>query len=90
MTSWLSQQFGAGNYFAVSIICYHLLIFMRHATEFGNWYVPFPAGIGGGALLVTLKPSLLKVTPVEKEDGAGHYGCGVIHRPYPGRRWEGT
>src|SRR3978361_2240287 len=55
MTSWLSQQFGRRNYFAVSIMIFTIFSFLcGNAT--GIWELVifrFLQGVGGGALLVT-------------------------------------
>src|SRR6185437_14939836 len=55
MTSWLSQQFGRRNYFAVSIVIFTVCSFLcGNATNIWELVAfRFLQGIGGGALLVT-------------------------------------
>ena len=55
MTSWLSQQFGRSNYFAVSIIIFTASSFLcGNATNIWELvFFRFMQGLGGGALLVT-------------------------------------
>src|SRR3954462_13579303 len=55
MTSWLSQQIGRRNYFAVSIIIFTVFSFLC-GNSTNIWELVafrFLQGIGGGALLVT-------------------------------------
>jgi DHA2 family multidrug resistance protein len=84
MTSWLAQQFGRRNYFAVSII-----IFTAASFLCGNasvlWELVlfrFIQGIGGGALLVTSQTIITESYPPEKRGMAqAIYGMGVIIGP---------
>jgi len=84
MTSWLSQQFGRRNYFAVSIMIFTVFSFLcGNAT--GIWELVFfrlMQGIGGGALLVTSQTIITESYPVEKRGMAqAIYGLGVIIGP---------
>lgn len=84
MTSWLAQQFGRRNYFAVSIIIFTVFSFLcGNAT--GIWelvFFRFCQGLGGGALLVTSQTILTESYPVEKRSMAqAIYGLGVIVGP---------
>lgn len=84
MTSWLSQQFGRRNYFAVSIIIFTLCsFFCGHAS--GIWELVafrFLQGVGGGALLVTSQTIITESYPPEKRGMAqAIYGLGVIVGP---------
>lgn len=84
MTSWLSQQFGRRNYFAVSIALFTLCSFLcGNATNI--WELVgfrFLQGIGGGALLVTSQTIITESYPVEKRGMAqAIYGLGVIVGP---------
>src|SRR3954466_3334953 len=84
MTSWLSQQFGRRNYFAVSIMIFTLCSFLcGNAT--GIWELVlfrFLQGIGGGALLVTSQTIITESYPPEKRGMAqAIYGLGVIVGP---------
>src|SRR5450432_1140037 len=84
MTSWLSQQFGRRNYFAVSIAIFTLFSFLcGNAT--GIWELVlfrFCQGLGGGALLVTSQTIITESYPVEKRGMAqAIYGLGVIVGP---------
>lgn len=84
MTSWLAQQFGRRNYFAVSI-----MIFTVSSYLCGNasvlWELVlfrFIQGVGGGALLVTSQTIITESYPVEKRGMAqAIYGMGVIIGP---------
>ena len=61
MTSWLSQQFGRRNYFAVSIIIFTVSSFLCGNAD-NIWELVvfrFIQGLGGGALLVGLGLQLL-------------------------------
>src|SRR6476620_8440373 len=84
MTSWLSQQFGRRNYFAVSIIIFTTASFL--CGNAGNiWELVlfrFIQGLGGGALLVTAQTIITESYPVEKRGMAqAIYGMGVIVGP---------
>src|SRR3982750_1189249 len=84
MTSWLSQQFGRRNYFAVSIIIFTIFSFLcGNAT--GIWELVifrFIQGVGGGALLVTSQTIITESYPPEKRGMAqAIYGLGVIIGP---------
>src|SRR6266550_7606985 len=84
MTSWLSQQFGRRNYFAVSILIFTVFSFLcGNAT--GIWELVifrFLQGVGGGALLVTSQTIITESYPLEKRGMAqAIYGLGVIIGP---------
>jgi len=84
MTSWLSQQFGRRNYFAVSIVIFTVASFL--CGNAGNiWelvFFRFIQGLGGGALLVTAQTIITESYPVEKRGMAqAIYGMGVIVGP---------
>lgn len=84
MTSWLSQQFGRRNYFAVSIVIFTIFSFLcGNATNI--WELVFfrlMQGIGGGALLVTSQTIITESYPIEKRSMAqAIYGLGVIIGP---------
>jgi DHA2 family multidrug resistance protein len=84
MTSWLSQQFGRRNYFAVSIVVFTVASFL--CGNAGNiWELVlfrFIQGLGGGALLVTAQTIITESYPVEKRGMAqAIYGMGVIVGP---------
>lgn len=84
MTSWLSQQFGRRNYFAVSIVIFTVFSFLcGNAT--GIWELVifrFIQGLGGGALLVTSQTIITESYPPEKRGMAqAIYGLGVIIGP---------
>ncbi|WP_298732524.1 DHA2 family efflux MFS transporter permease subunit [uncultured Chitinophaga sp.] len=84
MTSWLSQQFGRRNYFAVSIIVFTLCSFLcGNAT--GIWEMiifRFIQGLGGGALLVTSQTIITESWPLEKRAVAqGIYTLGLLVGP---------
>jgi len=84
MTSWLSQQFGRRNYFAVSIMIFTAFSFLcGNAT--GIWELVifrFLQGVGGGALLVTSQTIITESYPLEKRGMAqAIYGLGVIIGP---------
>ena len=84
MTSWLAQQFGRRNYFAVSIVIFTISSFLC-----GNAHVMwelvlfrFIQGLGGGALLVTSQTIITESYPPEKRGMAqAIYGLGVIIGP---------
>lgn len=84
MTSWLSQQFGRRNYFAVSIIIFTLCSYLCGQAT-GIWelvFFRFLQGLGGGALLVTSQTIITESYPVEKRGMAqAIYGLGVIIGP---------
>jgi len=84
MTSWLSQQFGRRNYFAVSIIIFTVCSFLCGNAN-GIWelvFFRFVQGLGGGALLVTSQTIITESYPVEKRSMAqAIYGLGVIVGP---------
>jgi DHA2 family multidrug resistance protein len=84
MTSWLSQQFGRRNYFAVSIIIFTTASFLcGNATNI--WELVgfrFLQGLGGGALLVTAQTIITESYPIAKRGMAqAIYGMGVIVGP---------
>lgn len=84
MTSWLSQQFGRRNYFAVSIILFTVSSFLCGNAE-NIWELVifrFIQGLGGGALLVTAQTIITESYPVAKRGMAqAIYGMGVIVGP---------
>ncbi|AWI26090.1 MDR family MFS transporter [Flavobacterium pallidum] len=84
MTSWLSQQFGRRNYFAVSIVIFTISSFL--CGNAGNiWELVifrFIQGLGGGALLVTAQTIITESYPAAKRGMAqAIYGMGVIVGP---------
>ena len=84
MTSWLSQQFGRRNYFAVSIIIFTVASFLcGNATNIWELVAfRFLQGLGGGALLVTSQTIITESYPPEKRGMAqAIYGLGVIIGP---------
>ncbi|RAR70801.1 DHA2 family efflux MFS transporter permease subunit [Flavobacterium aciduliphilum] len=84
MTSWLSQQFGRRNYFAVSIILFTTASFLcGNATNIWELVAfRFIQGLGGGALLVTAQTIITESYPAEKRGMAqAIYGMGVIVGP---------
>lgn len=84
MTSWLSQQFGRRNYFAVSIIIFTVSSFMcgNAHTIWELVAFRFIQGLGGGALLVTSQTIITESYPPEKRGMAqAIYGLGVIIGP---------
>ena len=84
MTSWLSQQFGRRNYFAVSIILFTICSFLcRNASGINELIIfRFLQGVGGGALLVTSQTIITESYPPEKRGMAqAIYGMGVIVGP---------
>lgn len=84
MTSWLSQQFGRSNYFAVSIIIFTVSSFLcGNATNIWELvFFRFMQGLGGGALLVTSQTIITESYPAEKRGMAqAIYGLGVIIGP---------
>lgn len=84
MTSWLSQQFGRRNYFAVSIIIFTVASFLcGNATNIWELVAfRFIQGLGGGALLVTAQTIITESYPVAKRGMAqAIYGMGVIVGP---------
>lgn len=84
MTSWLSQQFGRRNYFAVSIIIFTTASFLCGNAS-NIWELVafrFIQGLGGGALLVTAQTIITESYPVAKRGMAqAIYGMGVIVGP---------
>lgn len=84
MTSWLSQQFGRKNYFAVSIIIFTLSSFLCGNAS-NIWELVafrFIQGLGGGALLVTAQTIITESYPAAKRGMAqAIYGMGVIVGP---------
>lgn len=84
MTSWLSQQFGRKNYFAVSIIVFTVSSFLCGNAS-NIWELVafrFVQGLGGGALLVTAQTIITESYPVAKRGMAqAIYGLGVIVGP---------
>jgi DHA2 family multidrug resistance protein len=84
MTSWLSQQFGRRNYFAVSIVIFTVSSFLcGNATNIWELVAfRFIQGLGGGALLVTAQTIITESYPVAKRGMAqAIYGMGVIVGP---------
>ena len=84
MTSWLSQQFGRRNYFAVSIIIFTTASFLcGNATNIWELVAfRFIQGLGGGALLVTAQTIITESYPIAKRGMAqAIYGMGVIVGP---------
>ncbi|MCF6401707.1 DHA2 family efflux MFS transporter permease subunit [Chitinophaga filiformis] len=84
MTSWLSQQFGRRNYFAVSIVIFTISSFLcGNATAMWELVLfRFIQGLGGGALLVTSQTIITESYPPEKRGMAqAIYGLGVIIGP---------
>lgn len=84
MTSWLSQQFGRRNYFAVSIVIFTVASFLcGNATSIWELVAfRFIQGLGGGALLVTAQTIITESYPAEKRGMAqAIYGMGVIVGP---------
>lgn len=84
MTSWLSQQFGRRNYFAVSIVVFTIASFLcGNATNIWELvFFRFIQGMGGGALLVTAQTIITESYPAEKRGMAqAIYGMGVIVGP---------
>lgn len=84
MTSWLSQQFGRRNYFAVSIIIFTVCSYLCGNAD-NIWelvFFRFVQGVGGGALLVTSQTIITESYPPEKRSMAqAIYGLGVIIGP---------
>ncbi len=84
MTSWLSQQFGRRNYFAVSIIIFTTASFLCGNAS-NIWELVafrFIQGLGGGALLVTAQTIITESYPLAKRGMAqAIYGMGVIVGP---------
>jgi len=84
MTSWLSQQFGRRNYFAVSIVIFTVASFLCGNAD-NIWELVafrFIQGLGGGALLVTAQTIITESYPVAKRGMAqAIYGMGVIVGP---------
>ncbi|HQW12559.1 MAG TPA: DHA2 family efflux MFS transporter permease subunit [Saprospiraceae bacterium] len=84
MTSWLSQQFGRRNYFAVSIIIFTVFSFLCGNSS-NIWelvFFRFMQGLGGGALLVTSQTIITESYPIEKRGmSQAIYGLGVIIGP---------
>jgi DHA2 family multidrug resistance protein len=84
MTSWLAQQFGRRNYFAVSIIMFTICSFLcGNSTGIVELIIfRFLQGVGGGALLTTSQTIITESYPVEKRGMAqAIYGLGVIVGP---------
>lgn len=84
MTSWLSQQFGRRNYFAVSIVIFTAASFLcGNATNIWELVIfRFIQGLGGGALLVTSQTIITESYPAHKRGMAqAIYGLGVIIGP---------
>lgn len=84
MTSWLSQQFGRRNYFAVSVVIFTISSFLcGNATTMWELVLfRFIQGLGGGALLVTSQTIITESYPPEKRGMAqAIYGLGVIIGP---------
>ncbi|HEY8915346.1 MAG TPA: DHA2 family efflux MFS transporter permease subunit [Chitinophaga sp.] len=84
MTSWLAQQFGRRNYFAVSIVMFTIASFLcgNASTLWELVLFRFIQGVGGGALLVTSQTIITESYPPEKRGMAqAIYGLGVIIGP---------
>jgi MFS transporter, DHA2 family, multidrug resistance protein len=84
LTSWLSQQFGRRNYFAVSIVIFTMCSFLC-GNAHNIWelvFFRFMQGLGGGALLVTSQTIITESWPAEKRASAqAVYTLGVIVGP---------
>ncbi|MFY0256299.1 DHA2 family efflux MFS transporter permease subunit [Chitinophaga sp. 30R24] len=84
LTSWLSQQFGRRNYFAVSVILFTCCSFLCGNSS-SIWELVifrFLQGLGGGALLVTSQTIITESWPTEKRATAqAIYTLGVIVGP---------
>ena len=84
MTSWLSQQFGRRNYFAVSIVIFTVASFLCGSAT-NIWELVFfrvIQGMGGGALLTTAQTIITESYPPDKRGMAqAIYGMGVIIGP---------
>ncbi len=84
MTSWLANQFGRRNYFAVSIMLFTTCSFLC-GNSHGIWELVafgFLQGIGGGALLATSQTIITESYPPDKRGMAqAIYGLGVIVGP---------
>jgi DHA2 family multidrug resistance protein len=84
MTSWLAQQFGRRNYFAVSIVIFTVASFLCGNAS-NIWELVafrFIQGLGGGALLVTAQTIITESYPLAKRGMAqAIYGMGVIVGP---------
>lgn len=84
LTSWLSQQFGRRNYFAVSIVIFTTCSFLC-GNAHSIWELVifrFMQGLGGGALLVTSQTIITESWPAEKRASAqAVYTLGVIVGP---------
>ncbi|SEA63482.1 DHA2 family efflux MFS transporter permease subunit [Pedobacter hartonius] len=84
MTSWLSQQFGRRNYFAISIIVFTVCSFLcGNSTNIWEMVIfRFIQGLGGGALLVTSQTIIAESWPREKRALAqGIYTLGLVIGP---------
>src|ERR1700752_4372857 len=84
MTSWLAQQFGRRNYFAVSIVIFTICSFLCGNANGINELILFRflQGLGGGALLVTSQTIITESYPLEKRAMAqAIYVLGVIIGP---------
>ncbi|MBS1575598.1 MAG: DHA2 family efflux MFS transporter permease subunit [Bacteroidetes bacterium] len=84
MTSWLAQQFGRRNYFAVSIVLFTICSYLcGQATGIVELIIfRFLQGVGGGALLTTSQTIITESYPPEKRGMAqAIYGLGVIVGP---------
>lgn len=84
MTSWLAQQFGRRNYFAISIVLFTICSFLCGNANGINELIIFRflQGVGGGALLVTSQTIITESYPPEKRGMAqALYGMGVIVGP---------
>lgn len=84
MTSWLAQQFGRRNYFAVSIIVFTICSFLcGNASTVGELIIfRLLQGMGGGALLVTSQTIITESYPPEdRAKATAIYGLGVIVGP---------
>lgn len=84
LTSWLSQQFGRRNYFAVSVVLFTVCSFLcGNATNIWELVLfRFLQGLGGGALLVTSQTIITESWPADKRTTAqAIYTLGVIVGP---------
>ncbi|HEU4555743.1 MAG TPA: DHA2 family efflux MFS transporter permease subunit [Chitinophaga sp.] len=84
LTSWLSQQFGRRNYFAVSVVLFTVCSFLcGNATNIWELVLfRFLQGLGGGALLVTSQTIITESWPADKRATAqAIYTLGVIVGP---------
>jgi DHA2 family multidrug resistance protein len=82
MTSWLSQQFGRRNYFAVSIIIFTVAFLCGNATNIWELVTFRLFKVLEVALLVTAQTIITESYPIAKEDGTSHLRNGCDCRTY--------